>query len=157
MAAGIRVHRQIDKFTDAHPIWRRSRERFEAPARRFAGVAVDVLYDHFLAAAWDRYSDQHLASFSEAVYAGVAQYEALFTPRLRRVFRAMREGDWLVAYADFEHVRWALERMSMRSIRLAGLRATIGQAAANLAALRQDFHEFFPQLADHAVVLRRSS
>ena len=51
---GILMHRRIDAHTDAHPVHRTSRRRFAGPRRRFAGIIVDVAYDHFLASAWSR-------------------------------------------------------------------------------------------------------
>src|SRR6187549_190225 len=54
---GITQHRRIDAFVDAHPLVRRSRERLDAPFRRFAGVLVDVYYDHFLARDWAALGD----------------------------------------------------------------------------------------------------
>ena len=52
---GILLHRRIDEITDAHPVFRRSRGRVRESVGRFAGVVVDVVYDHFLARDWDRW------------------------------------------------------------------------------------------------------
>src|SRR5688500_2273474 len=50
--AGIACHRIIDGFTDANPIFRRSVGRIDPPYRRYAGILIDVFYDHFLAREW---------------------------------------------------------------------------------------------------------
>jgi hypothetical protein len=49
---GIAQHRRIDAYTDAHPVFRRSVQRFAPPFRRYGGVLVDIFYDHFLARDW---------------------------------------------------------------------------------------------------------
>src|SRR5690606_41992882 len=54
--AGIRLHQQVDRFTDSHDRFAISRRRFPAPYRRYAGVAVDMFYDHVLAQRWEDFS-----------------------------------------------------------------------------------------------------
>ena len=52
IAAGVALHRRIDSFADTHPAYRRSRARVGSGRQRFAGVMIDMFYDHFLAAHW---------------------------------------------------------------------------------------------------------
>lgn len=44
---GILLHRQIDTFTDAHVVVNRSKDRLRERYRLYAGVVVDMYYDHF--------------------------------------------------------------------------------------------------------------
>ena len=60
---GIILHRAIDTFTDAHPIFRQSTKRLHNNYHHYAGVIVDILYDHFLAKNWNKYSDEKLEDF----------------------------------------------------------------------------------------------
>ena len=46
---GIKLHREIDTFTDSHPIVFESKHRLFKKSRHYSSVIVDVLYDHFLA------------------------------------------------------------------------------------------------------------
>lgn len=48
LEAGIRLHRQIDAFTDSHPLVLAAIGRFPAERRRYAGIIVDV----FSITAW---------------------------------------------------------------------------------------------------------
>src|SRR4051794_31634321 len=66
---GAEQHRQIDSFTDSHPIVRQSINRVEPPLRRFGGILVDVFYDHILAREWHKYSSAPLPDFAAEVYA----------------------------------------------------------------------------------------
>ena len=52
---GIQLHREIDTFTDAHPIFRKSTKRLHKGYSHYSGVIVDIFYDHFLARPY-RYS-----------------------------------------------------------------------------------------------------
>src|SRR5690606_29862087 len=66
---GLRAHRAIDAFTDAHPMVRRSRARL-VPAGRFSGVLVDLLYDHVLARGWQHHAPDQppLRAFVDQVH-----------------------------------------------------------------------------------------
>src|SRR4051794_25034383 len=65
---GIECHRVIDSFTDSHPVFRRSVGRVGAPFRRYAGILIDVFYDHFLASLWSRYAMVPLDQFAAEFY-----------------------------------------------------------------------------------------
>jgi acyl carrier protein phosphodiesterase len=60
---GIVLHRAIDTFTDAHPVFRQSTKKLHSRYHHYAGVIVDVFYDHFLAKNWANYSDENLADY----------------------------------------------------------------------------------------------
>ena len=45
---GIILHRAIDTFTDAHPIFRKSKHRLHEKYGHYSGVITDIFYDHFL-------------------------------------------------------------------------------------------------------------
>src|SRR5690554_4797891 len=51
---GVRHHLAVDSFTDQHPQVLASKRLFSSQRRRFAGVALDILYDHFLLRHWCR-------------------------------------------------------------------------------------------------------
>ena len=146
IAAGIMLHRRVDRFTDAHPMWLRSRARFPPRLRRFAGITVDVVYDHFLARSWSHFHPQPLALFAQRAYAQVAEFEAQFPPRLTRVFPFMTSEDWLYGYRELDVVERALARMSTRSPRLAPLAETGDELRPIYTELAEDFHAFFPDL-----------
>src|SRR4029453_4779348 len=65
---GVHKHKQIDAFTDSHPLVKRSRSRVSPQFRRFSGVLVDVFYDHLLATHWQRYSPIVLDAFTAKFY-----------------------------------------------------------------------------------------
>ena len=64
LRAGIRLHRAIDSFSDAHSAHRAMRACFEPPLRRYAGILVDIGFDHSLARGWSRYSSRPLTRFA---------------------------------------------------------------------------------------------
>ena len=82
LAAGVALHRQVDSFTDAHPLFLRSRERVSAGRRRVSGIMVDLFYDHFLACHWARYCSLPLTRFTRLMYDRVAAREPHLPERL---------------------------------------------------------------------------
>ena len=46
---GIRTHRKVDVFTDSHEIFKASKKLMSPERRRFAGVIIDLGFDHLLA------------------------------------------------------------------------------------------------------------
>ena len=43
---GIRIHREIDTFTDTHPLVKNGTKRLHSKYGKFAGIIVDIFYDH---------------------------------------------------------------------------------------------------------------
>ncbi len=144
--AGIRLHRQVDRFTDEHPTTRTACRRLPRYRRRVAGVIVDLAYDHFLARDWAYFSSEPLAAFSARVYRTLEAHYDYLPPRLARLLPAMRDGDWLTAYARLENTAHALDRMAYRLRRPELLQGTLPELRAAYPHLDSDFHAFFPQL-----------
>src|SRR5699024_8931556 len=61
---GIALHRAVDAFTDRHPDVAAARRLFDPPWRRYAGIMLDVWFDHCLARDFGRWSDWPLEVFS---------------------------------------------------------------------------------------------
>ncbi|WIX34697.1 ACP phosphodiesterase [Salinicola sp. JS01] len=93
VAAGIRHHRQVDAAIDCHPEVVALRASAPAAQRRFVGIALDLVWDHFLAAC---HPDRQLVIRCYRVLGSTPAPD-----RLGRLVPAMIEGDWLARYADF--------------------------------------------------------
>jgi acyl carrier protein phosphodiesterase len=146
IAAAILHHRKVDSFTDAHPVARRSRRRFSPRRRRFAGIIVDVCYDHFLAVHWERFSSENLDAFARRVYGAVDHHHRCLPVGLRRTAARMVAGDWLTGYRDLERVGFALDRIAERLRRGRRFQGALVEVKRHYAALEDDFLGFFPQL-----------
>ena len=91
--AGIRAHQKIDVYSDNHPVCRAARQRLQPPYRRFAGILLDVYFDHFLARGWSRHGDgTALAEFAQKRYEILVRYRDLPSKRFRLVVDAMTRG-----------------------------------------------------------------
>lgn len=144
---GVELHHQVDRFTDTHPVFARSRRRLGDGYRLYAGVLADVFYDHFLARSWERYHpERSLPEFTRHVYEALARREASLTGRFLRVLPSMSAQDWLGSYGRLEAIDRVLLGISRRLSRPGPMAAGGEALRRNYAGLEADFHEFFPEL-----------
>lgn len=150
VARGILLHREIDRFTDVHPVFRQSKQRLVPQQGHYAGVVVDILYDHLLARHWARYADQPLPDFAQRTYATLRDYHDQLPPPAQRVLHYMETHDWLTNYARPEGMARALLGLQRR----ARFPNRMGQAAENWSETAtlyaREFHTFFPRIQAHA-------
>ena len=146
----IAMHRKIDVFTDAHPVVRQSKSRMSAERRRYAGIMVDVFYDHFLARHWQDFHYEPLAEFTGRVYRVLARYHTVLPERLQTMAPLMMQWDWLGSYADIGSIYTALNRMGLRMKRENRLLNSADELVRNYAQLEADFRAFLPDVLRYA-------
>ncbi|MBW0146236.1 acyl carrier protein phosphodiesterase [Marinobacter arenosus] len=147
---GVRHHRAVDSFTDQHPEVLASKACFSRQRRRFAGVALDILYDHYLLRHWQRFSQADRDTFVQTVYGELQSHEYLMPEPMIRVARRMVWHDWFGAYQDLESIGHALDRVAGRvrfPNRFSGI---IDEIRANDVELEERFLMFFPDLQTFA-------
>jgi len=108
---GIRLHRHIDAFTDSLPAVAALRNGFPQPFRRYAGIVIDLLFDHELARRWHLYRDETPEAFDVAVRQLLVRHESCVPARLAR----------FMAYADRRGLFAAYRRKSEVLKSLAGI------------------------------------
>jgi acyl carrier protein phosphodiesterase len=64
LARAVQLHRRVDAHTDRHPAVVEARQAFGPGARRYAGIVLDLVYDHALAADWITFCPEPLAAFA---------------------------------------------------------------------------------------------
>ncbi len=151
--AAIGLHRRIDAFTDSHPLLAASRARFPLTRRRYAGILLDVFFDHCLARHWQDYAAEPLAQFSGRVYQVLLQ-EPQLPERLALIAPRMAEQDWLGSYRDFAVLQQVLVGMQRRLSRPQGLDGALEELERLYDPLLADFREFYPQLQAFAAARR---
>jgi len=152
---GVRQHRAVDRFVDQHEVHRRGRGRFGPASRRFAGVALDVFFDHFLARGWDAYGGGgSLDRFVDDVHDDLDRHRALLPPDLRAARARLRASGWLRSYRTVEGVERALAAMARRRPRAAPLADAGRELRRGYDAFGADFEELWPQLTELRADLR---
>lgn len=154
VALGVQLHRRVDRFTDTHPVVGQTKARLREHHGLFAGILVDVFYDHLLAADWRRWRDQTLDDFARFAYQQMAGDIHHAPPTMREALTRMADQNWLCCYATVAGVELTLQRMSERLSRRMKRTFDVPLATADLidqlALLRADFDRFFPLLIAHA-------
>lgn len=150
IAKGIALHREIDAFTDKHPIVLESKKRLRPKYRHYSPVIIDVFYDHFLAVNWATYSHQSLADFARESYATLEKHKALLPDQVNQMMPYMVKGNWLVNYSYTEGIHNTLSGMARRT----PYESKMEEATEDLRLHYSDFHDefirFFPELKAYA-------
>lgn len=151
---GIRLHRAVDVFTDSHPIFLQSRARISSKRRRYAGIIVDLAYDHFLSLHWKSYSQANRSEFINDFYRTL-EYNLEWLPmKCKSMARPMIQNDWLGQYHAIEGIAASINGISRRINhqfnRDNPLFDAIEEVEADFNNLANDFNEFFPLLLQFA-------
>ncbi len=147
LASGVALHRFIDRYTDQHPVFLRSRQRISPSRRRFSGVMIDLIYDHFLARYWGSFSDEPLQLFTQGFYHSLDEYRDWLPVSLLAILERMRQRNWLAAYADLAVIGRALDQIGTHRIqRTNTLVGSLCELEAHYAELEQDFWDFIPDV-----------
>ncbi len=139
---GIIMHRNIDYFTDRHPMVRQGRRRLFSKYRHYSGVIIDMYYDHFLASLWESYADEPLSEFSQSIYHTIEKSWDVLPGRSQYLFSYMRQYDWLVRYASMQGLRRSLDGMSKRINNNSQLDQAIHDLREQYDLFKEEFESF---------------
>lgn len=143
---GIILHRAIDTFTDAHPIFRQSTKRLHNNYHHYAGVIVDILYDHFLAKNWNKYSDEKLEDFVEQFYKSLHDNNNVLSERAIRIMPILIEENWLVSYKTIEGIKHILTQMDRRTKNQSKMQFATQELLEFYSEFEDEFTQFFNEL-----------
>lgn len=148
LAKGVALHRAIDSFSESHPAFRRSRSRVSLGRRRYAGVLVDVFYDHLLARNWAAISDRPLDEYCEAVYRLIKDRLHELPTSSHTALALMANEDWLTSYAKIEGIADVLARMSRRARQPNPLANGELEFLADVDGFSSDFHSWLDDTSE---------
>jgi acyl carrier protein phosphodiesterase len=150
LITGIRLHRAIDVYTDSHPEVVAARALLPSPYRRYAGILLDMWFDHLLARDFGRWSRHGLEDYSIRVRNLLRRHEAWLPPGLQRFQRYMEAHALPAGYARPEEMAAALDGISHRLRRANPIGEALPVLTALDAPLKLCFEAFFPQLQGFA-------
>ncbi|MCB0820448.1 MAG: DUF479 domain-containing protein [Bacteroidetes bacterium] len=143
---GIKLHRQIDMFTDSHPVLERGKEALRPKFRKYSGVVMDVFGDHFLAKNWSDYSKTDLPEFAENMYQILHQHKQVFPEKSRYTLHYMSMQDWLSNYRHIEGIKRSLGGLARRAKFHSGMENAHKELERHYLFFQSIFHEFLPDL-----------
>lgn len=147
MKIGAKLHRVIDSFTDAHPVVRQSIDRLQPRYHKFAGIIVDVFYDHFLAKNWVMYSpDVSLSAFSQQFYGHLLLVKPQLPSTFDRLIESITKHDWLTNYAHLEGIGWSLKGIARRAEFISGMEYALEELQKDFDLYESEFSLFFTDI-----------
>jgi acyl carrier protein phosphodiesterase len=147
---GIQLHRAIDTFTDAHPIFRKCTKRLHKNYGHYSGVIIDIFYDHFLAKNWKDYSEIPLADYINDFYKSLNKNFDILPEKFQRLTPIMIEGNWLLSYATIEGIQLVLNGMNRRTKGRSRMNEATNELKIHYEAFEQDFKAFFKELITYS-------
>ena len=114
LQAGILLHRHVDGFTDSLPAVAALRNSCPKPFRRYAGIVIDLLFDHELAQGWNRYQRQSLKAFDAGVRELLWRHAELVPDRLARFMAYADRRGLFAAYREKEEILISLAGIGRR-------------------------------------------
>lgn len=146
IAKGILLHRAIDSFTDAHPTVHQSTARLHKNYGHYSGVIVDILYDHFLAKNWSKYSEVPLDEYVADFYKLLRKNFTMLPARIQRMMPYMIADNWLLSYATVEGISKILAQMNVRTKGVSKMNLAVAELEAYYDEFEAEFTSFFDEL-----------
>ncbi|AYN04477.1 ACP phosphodiesterase [Flavobacterium sp. 140616W15] len=146
---GIILHRAIDTYTDAHPIFRQSTKKLHEKYHHYAGVIIDIFYDHFLAKNWKAYSDENLDGFVKKFYDSLTENHDLLSEKTQRIMPIMFRENWLVSYQTIEGINHILTQMDRRTKNTSKMQFATAELKEFYSEFETEFTAFFEELKQH--------
>lgn len=143
---GILLHREIDTFTDAHPIVRQSTKRLHQNYGHYSGIIVDILYDHFLAKNWSKYSDEPLNEYVENFYQLLRDSFKILPTRIQKMMPYMISDNWLLSYATVDGISKILYQMNYRTQNKSKMNLAVAELEQYYNEFETEFTAFFDEL-----------
>ncbi|MCW1148575.1 acyl carrier protein phosphodiesterase [Flavobacterium lacisediminis] len=143
---GILLHRHIDSFTDMHPIYRQSKHRLHEKYGHYSGVIMDILYDHFLAKNWSKFSDEKLDDYADNFYQLLQDNYDILTERIKGMMPYMIARNWFVSYATIAGLEMILFQMDYKTKHRANMQEAIVELQDFYTEFESEFFLFFEEL-----------
>lgn len=143
---GIALHRAIDIYTDTHEEIIAARNLFIAPYRRYAGILIDIWFDHLLARSYSRWSARTLEATTVDLLALLAEHHEELPEPLQRFTRYLNANALPTAYRDRQIIGKVLTGVGSRLSRENPLHHGLIELERLELQLERIFESFFPQL-----------
>ena len=143
---GMALHREIDFFTDNHPVVRQSIDRLQPKYHKFSGIVIDMFYDHVLAKNFNKYSEISLEKYAQNFYKLLEKRKSEIPEPMERMVKSMVSRNWFVGYKSYEGIEWALTGISKRLSFESGIQHATEELKNDYDLYEVEFHQFFPEI-----------
>lgn len=143
---GIVLHRHIDRYTDHSAPVKQLRNQFPREFRRYAGIIIDLAFDHELALNWWRYMPQSLERFDLETRDLIRDNADLVPEKLATFMQYADRHGLFTAYREKDVILYSLAGIGTRLKRSNPLHRVAEIWPALAPEFRTAFRQFFPQI-----------
>ena len=108
---GILLHRFIDSFTDKSTHTIDAKQLFAPKYRKYSGIVIDIIYDHFLAANWDRYSYTSLEEYISDFHDLLIRSNEMLPKEVQELVPKLIKNNRLYSYREIGGIWSVLKTM----------------------------------------------
>lgn len=143
---GILIHRSIDSYTDHHKTVRQSKSRLTEKYRKYAGIIIDIFYDHYLANEWHIFCDIPLDAYAEELNKTFKRHIHYFPEEIQDFFPRFMKNRWIESYGTLEGIEAVLNGMSKHTSLPDHTETAMEILRKHYSDFRFEFYDYFPQL-----------
>lgn len=143
---GIKLHREIDTFTDSHPAIHEAKKVFSPLVRLYSGAFVDVAMDYFLANDASIKSPEEWKKHSEHVYKVLNENKNWFPENFHKMLFYMEKDNWLYNYRNDWGIEFSMKNVLRKAKYLDENIAVFNCFLENKEELKKCYDVFFPEL-----------
>lgn len=143
---GISLHRFIDFYTDTHELTEAGRKIIRPAFRKYAGVVLDMYFDHFLSRNWESYNAEPLEQFVDRMTKTLDERESQMPAKTKRFFGYMKSYNWLAKYGDLDTLAEVFAGMAHRTSFRSNMEHAVPVLEQHYDELEDIFSQFFPEL-----------
>ncbi|MFA0810449.1 acyl carrier protein phosphodiesterase [Microbulbifer epialgicus] len=153
--AGIKLHRRIDATTDLHGAYRDALAHLDPKWRRYAGIALDIWFDHLLAQNWQVWHPQDLEDFCAECWRDFRNDSRYIPPRAKEFMVRAEQFKLLQSYREERVIGLTLERVGQRLRHPVALQEVLPELSAGRETLEHNFNKLMNDLNLEALRFRQ--
>jgi len=146
VAKGIYLHRQIDSYTDSHPVVNECIVKMRPAFGKYSGIVIDIFLDHFLAVNWSHYSFEKLSTFTKRFHAVILANYFQLPSQVKLFVPFLIQNKRLQSYATFEGIEKTLRIMAKHTSLPPETDFALKILEDEYQFFNQAFNRFFPEI-----------
>ncbi|GAB2903936.1 ACP phosphodiesterase [Microbulbifer echini] len=153
--AGIKLHRRIDASTDNNAAYRDALAQLDPAWRRYAGIALDIWFDHLLAQDWQKWHPLSLEEFCEQCWRDFRGHSRYIPPHAKAFMARAEQIKLLQSYREERVIGLTLERVGQRLRRPVALQEILPELSSGRENLEHNFNKLLTDLNLEALRFRQ--
>lgn len=143
---GILLHRYIDTFTDKNKNTSEAKLLFAPKYRKYSGIIIDIIYDHFLATNWEQFSPISLIQFIDEFHSLLHKYQEMLPSDVQNMVPKLIHNNRLYSYREIEGIQLVFSTMAKYTSLPDHSEYAIKTLIDNYTYLKNNFFKFFKEL-----------